>query len=184
MSWHVANQLRPFLRRPRLDLVLIAGVSAIAGLFEAAVLILVVNAAVAIADGTAGAPIDLPIIGVDASIGQVLWCAAGLTIVVALAIIPPIAHMLMPASKRAGAASAGGRGRLFAGARIGFNYVLAAGVAVVLAGTWAPLGPEHPFANLVVTFGVLGGLSDRGVGIDDERSEQLVATGEVPIDRR
>ena len=85
MSWHVANQLRPFLRRPRLDLVLIAGVSAIAGLFEAAVLILVVNAAVAIADGTAGAPIDLPIIGVDASIGQVLWCAAGLTIVVALA---------------------------------------------------------------------------------------------------
>ncbi len=85
MGWHVAHQLRPFLRRPRLDLLLIAGVSAVAGLFEAAVLILVVNAAVAIADGTSASPIDLPIIDVDASIGQVLWCAAGLTIAVALA---------------------------------------------------------------------------------------------------
>jgi ATP-binding cassette subfamily B protein len=82
---HVAEQLRPFLRRPRIDLLLIAGVSALAGVLEAAVLILVVNAAVAIADGTSAQPIDLPIIGVEASISQVLWCAAGLTIAVAAA---------------------------------------------------------------------------------------------------
>lgn len=85
MGWQVAQQLRPFLRRPRVDLLLIAAVSTIAGLFEAAVLILVVNAAVAIADGTSASPIDLPVIGIEASIGQVLWCAAGLTIAVALA---------------------------------------------------------------------------------------------------
>ena len=83
MSWQVAQQLRPLLRRPRLDLLVIAGVSAIAGLFEAAVLVLVVSAAVAIADGTAAVPIDLPIIGVEASIGQVLWCAGLLTLAVA-----------------------------------------------------------------------------------------------------
>jgi ATP-binding cassette subfamily B protein len=81
---HVAQQLRPFLRRPRVDLLIIASASAIAGLLEAAVLILVVNGAVAIADGTSGSPIELPVIGVDASIGQVLWTAAGLTIAVAL----------------------------------------------------------------------------------------------------
>lgn len=85
MSWQVVQQLRPLLRRPRLDLALIAGVSAIAGLFEAAVLVLVVNAAVAIADGTADVPIELPIIGVDASISQVLWFAALLTLAVAAA---------------------------------------------------------------------------------------------------
>jgi ABC-type multidrug transport system fused ATPase/permease subunit len=80
----VARQLRPFLRRPRLDLAIIATASAVAGLLEAAVLILVVNGAVAITDGTSSMPIELPIVGVEASIGQVLWTAAGLTVAVAL----------------------------------------------------------------------------------------------------
>ncbi len=84
MDRHVAQQLRPFLRRPRIDLLIIASASAIAGLLEAAVLILVVNGAVAIADGTSAMPIELPVIGVEASIGQVLWTAAGLTIAVAM----------------------------------------------------------------------------------------------------
>jgi ATP-binding cassette subfamily B protein len=85
VSWQVAQQLRPLLKRPRLDLFLIAAVSAIAGIFEAAVLVLVVNAAVSIADGTSAAPIELPIIGIDASIAQVLWCAGLLTLAVAAA---------------------------------------------------------------------------------------------------
>jgi ATP-binding cassette, subfamily B, bacterial len=85
VKWQVAQQLRPLLRRPRLDLALIAGVSALAGLFEAAVLVLVVNAAVAIADGTTDTLIDLPIVGIQASTTQVLWCAAALTLAVALA---------------------------------------------------------------------------------------------------
>jgi ATP-binding cassette, subfamily B, bacterial len=49
------------------------------------VLVLVVNAAVAIADGTTDTPIDLPIVGIQASTTQVLWCAAALTLAVALA---------------------------------------------------------------------------------------------------
>ena len=32
--------------------------------------------------------------------------------------------------------------------------------------------------------GALGGLADGVVGLDDERREQLVAAGEVPVDRR
>ena len=84
MDRRVAQQLRPFLRRPRIDLLIIASASAIAGLLEAAVLILVVNGAVAIADGTSALPIELPVIGIEASIGQVLWTAAGLTIAVAM----------------------------------------------------------------------------------------------------
>ena len=32
--------------------------------------------------------------------------------------------------------------------------------------------------------GALGGLTDGVVGLDDERREQLVAAGEVPVDRR
>jgi ATP-binding cassette subfamily B protein len=84
VKWQVAQQLRPLLRRPRLDVFLIAVVSAIAGLFEAMVLVLVVNAAVTIADGS-DTPIDLPIVGLEASTSQVLWCAGVLTLAVALA---------------------------------------------------------------------------------------------------
>lgn len=84
MDWRVAQQLRPFLRRPVVDVSVLAALSAVVGLLEATVLILVVNAAVAIADGASAAPIELPIIGIDASIDQVLWAAAGLTIAVAL----------------------------------------------------------------------------------------------------
>ncbi len=84
MIREVARQLRPLLDRPRTDLLVIAVVSAVAGVAEATVLVLIVNAAVAIAEGLAAAPIDLPVIGVEASVGAVLWTAAILGIGVAL----------------------------------------------------------------------------------------------------
>ena len=81
MIRQASQQLRPLLRRPRLDVLAIASVSAVSGVFEAAVLVLVVNAAVAVADGVD--LIELPVIGVEASLSQVLWCAIGLAIGVA-----------------------------------------------------------------------------------------------------
>ncbi len=84
MFRRVLQQLRPLLRRPRLDLIQIGVLSAVAGVCEAAVLVLVVNAAVAIAEDTAGAALELPITGWEVTIGTALWCAAGLAIVVGL----------------------------------------------------------------------------------------------------
>jgi len=121
------------------------------------------------------------------------------SIIVALVIIPPVAHMLLRANTRprvairrfvnGGLVALGlGLGIFFAwwtGAvvlgivgwrllephleshvsgttgvvlRRMFCYVLAAGVGVILAGTWQPLGPSNEFGNIVVTLGLLGGL--------------------------
>ncbi len=84
MILQVFHELRPLLRHPRIDLSRVAVLSAIGGVFEATVLVLVVNAAVAIADGTTGTAIELPIVGVDMSLGAVLWWAGGLAVAVAL----------------------------------------------------------------------------------------------------
>jgi len=121
------------------------------------------------------------------------------SIVVALVIIPPVAHMLLRTRAKpravvrrvvnigllllgiglavfftwwAGAVVLGIVGwrvlephfdklvseRVGGWLRASFCYVLALGVAVILAGTWAPLGPEREVANVLVTIGLLGGL--------------------------
>ena len=115
------------------------------------------------------------------------------SIVVALVVIPPMAHLLMRASTPRRVARittnavliAGGAllavlvawwagvivlgigawrllehripGRLGVVLRHGFTYVLAVGVALVLARTWSPLGPTQPVGNIIVTLSVLGG---------------------------
>lgn len=114
------------------------------------------------------------------------------SIIVALVIIPPVAHMLMPAGRRATVGRAktalilGAAGLLWWGVawwaavvvvalfgwrqlqrrlpeRVGtcvrwsVNAALAVATGMLLASTWAPLGPEAPVGNVVFTLSLVGG---------------------------
>lgn len=114
------------------------------------------------------------------------------SIVVALVIIPPVAHLLLPAGRRLalgrvrslmslGAAALLGwlvawwaavvvvalfawrevQRRISDGvmvyARWGVNALLAIATGVLLASTWAPLGPERAVGNVVFTLVLVGG---------------------------
>ncbi len=78
------------------------------------------------------------------------------SIVVALVVIPPVAHLLLRA--RRGGASRRVSERAANRLRIGVCYLLAIVVGVLLARTWQPLGPAREVANVVLTLGLLGGL--------------------------
>jgi len=114
------------------------------------------------------------------------------SIVVALVIIPPVAHMLLPAGRRLKfgrmrtALVLGAAGLLWwivgwwaaivvaalfgwrqvqdrlperagAGVRWGVNAALAIATGLLLATTWAPLGPEESVGNVVFTLVLVGG---------------------------
>ena len=115
------------------------------------------------------------------------------SIIVALIVIPPVAHMLLGVRKPRRSLRTVGAGLLIAGGlalmafaawwagailaalgswwllerrlpdgpasitRRAFLYVLALAVALLLSRTWAPLGPNEPIANVIVTMAVLGG---------------------------
>ena len=80
------------------------------------------------------------------------------SIVVALTIIPPLAHWVLGGrfSFKRGLASIPEPFRRFGW--IAFNIVVALLLAVWLAGDWKPLGPEYPAQNLVFVVLSVGGL--------------------------
>lgn len=76
--------LRPSLRRPVRGMVILAVASAISGVAEASVLVIIVNAALTITSGDASAAIDLPIYKGHVGIGGLLWTGGALGMVLAL----------------------------------------------------------------------------------------------------
>lgn len=69
--------LHPYIRRPIRGFALLGCSTALAGILEAMVLVIVVNVALAITQGTASDSIVLPIFDSAASSGALLWVAAG-----------------------------------------------------------------------------------------------------------